>query len=223
MNEQPAENGPIALLGGTFDPVHYGHLRVAEEARQKLGLDRLYLLPSGQPPHRGTPGADSCQRLEMLDLALGEFPNLSLDDRETRRPGPSYMVDTLTDIRLDAPACPLLLLIGQDAANQLHTWYEWRQLFSLAHIVVLHRPGVDVAYKRDVALEIRTRLTFEVSHLHASPGGKVLTMDITPVEASATTIKQYLREGRSPPQDMLPVKVLEYILDKLIYLGPGPA
>ena len=128
MNQREPEDEPIALLGGTFDPVHYGHLRVAEEARQKLELDRLYLLPSGQPPHRRTPGADTRQRLQMLKLALAEFPELALDDRETRRPGPSYMIDTLADIRRDSAARPLMLLIGQDAANQLHTWYEWRQL-----------------------------------------------------------------------------------------------
>ena len=88
---------------------------------------------------------------------------------------------------------------------------------------LLKRPGVDVAYTRDVGSEIRARLTFEVAHLHATPSGKVLTLDVTPVKASATAIKQHLREGRSPPQDMLPARVLECILDELIYLGSGPA
>ncbi len=136
----------MALLGGTFDPVHYGHLRCADEARQKLGLKNLYLLPAGSPPHRDEPQATCKQRLDMLQLARREFPLLLIDDRETRRNGPSYMVDTLQELRQELPNRSLLLLIGQDVANQLHSWYQWQQLFELAHIVILTRPGTRTHY-----------------------------------------------------------------------------
>lgn len=221
MKRQQGPNDPIALLGGTFDPVHYGHLRCAEEARRKLGLNKLYLLPSGQPPHRGLPQAHTHQRLEMLKLALKEFPSLDIDDRETRRDGPSYMVDTLSNIRKAAHGQPLLLLIGQDAANLLHTWFEWKRLFSLANIVILTRPGATEEYRQDVADEIRPRLTTNVSELGVSVAGKVLQLEVTSIDVSATAIKQCLGEGRSAAT-MLPAEVLDYIHSQHLY-GHGPA
>ena len=145
----------LALLGGTFDPVHYGHLRVADEARQKLNLKTLYLLPAGNPPHRQTPRTTVPQRLEMLHLAQREFPQLKIDDRETRRSGPSYMVDTLLELRAEFPQRPLLLLVGQDAANHLHGWSRWQQLFALTHMVILTRPGAKAEYRQDVAKQIQ--------------------------------------------------------------------
>jgi nicotinate-nucleotide adenylyltransferase len=211
---------PLALMGGTFDPVHYGHLRCAEEAREKLQLERLYLLPAGQPPHRGVPGASAGQRLDMLKLALEEFPALDLDDRETRRPGPSYMVETLFEIRVEDPARPLVLLIGQDAANQLHTWYEWRRLFDLAHLVLLTRPGIAAGYHQEVETEIGQRLASEISALSETPSGAVMYLGVTPVEVSATLIKQRLAEGLDPGP-MLPEKVLEYIRSNRLYLRHG--
>ena len=122
----------LAVFGGTFDPVHYGHLRCANEVRQKLALKNLYLLPAGTPAHRETPLATAGQRLKMLQLALPEFPYLRVDDREIRRSGPSYMVDTLRELRTEFPQRPILLLIGQDAANHLHTWFKWEMLFAFA-------------------------------------------------------------------------------------------
>ena len=157
-NEDHLLNEPLALFGGTFDPVHYGHLRCADEARQKLNLESMYLLPSGSPPHRGAPRASVRQRLDMLRLALPEFPQLEIDDRETLRSGPSYMVDTLAELKAEFPQRPLLLLIGQDAANQLHGWFHWQELFELAHIVILTRPGVTEEYRQDIGKQINRRL-----------------------------------------------------------------
>ena len=216
-NKDQSFDEPLALFGGTFDPVHYGHLRCADEARQKLGLKNLYLLPAGTPPHRGTPQATTKQRLEMLQLAKPEFPQLEIDDRETLRSGPSYMVDTLQELRTEFPQRPLLLLIGQDAANHLHSWFHWEQLFELAHIVILTRPGAKAEYRSDLARKIQRRLSTDVQTLRHSEAGGVLYLEVTSIDVSATSIKSIIRLGRSP-QSMLPSVVLDYINENQLYL-----
>jgi len=208
---------PLALLGGTFDPVHYAHLRCADEAREKLGLETLYLLPAGHPPHRASPQAGNRQRLEMLRLALPEFPKLRIDTRELDRDGPSYMFDTLHDLRSDFPSRPLFLLIGQDAANDLHRWHRWQALFELAHIVILSRPGVEPEYRAELAQQIRQRMTEDVQTMARSEAGGVLALEVKAIDICATTIKSMLRLGRSP-QTMLPEPVLDYINAHGLYL-----
>lgn len=208
---------PLALFGGTFDPVHYAHLRCADEARQKLGLKKLYLLPAGTPSHRNAPRATARQRLDMLQLAQPEFPLLEIDDRETRRSGPSYMVDTLGELRAEVPQRPLLLVIGQDAANHLDRWHHWEQLFVLAHIVILTRPGVEAEYRQDLAKHIQRRMGFDVQTLLRSEAGGVLHLEVPSIDVSATTIKSVIRLGRSP-RSMLPAAVLDYINEHRLYL-----
>ncbi len=208
---------PIAFFGGTFDPVHYGHLRCADEARQKLGLKNLYLLPAGSPVHRDTPQATVKQRLAMLESACQEFASLRVDDRETRRSGPSYMVDTLQEVRASFPDRPLVLLIGQDAANQLHTWFHWKQLFELAHIVILTRPGTCSQYQSELAKQIQPRSVTDVRELRKSKAGLVLHMEVESIDVSASNIKSIIRSGGSP-DSMLPAAVLEYINENRLYL-----
>ena len=217
-NEGHLQIEPLALFGGTFDPVHYGHLRCAEEARRKLGLKKLHLLPAGRPPHRSTPQATATQRLQMLQLAQPEFPLLSIDDRETRRKGPSYMVDTLKELRAELACTPLLLLIGQDAANDLHSWFDWERLFTLAHIVIMTRPGMKSEYRQDLGKQIQARSGFDVRDLLSSKAGRVLHLEVTSIDISATTIKKLIRLGRSP-QSMLPEPVLDYINENHLYLS----
>jgi len=209
---------PLALFGGTFDPVHYGHLRCAEEARQKLTLKKLYLLPAGTPPHRNLPQVTTKQRLKMLQLAQIEFPSLEIDDRETQRSGPSYMVDTLLELRAEFSQRPIFLLIGQDAANHLQLWYGWEQLFALCHIVILTRPGAKAEYRPDLARQIQRRLTADKDSLRSTEAGKVLCLDVVPIDVSATTIKSIIRLGRSP-EGMLPATVLDYINANRLYLS----
>jgi len=207
---------PLALFGGTFDPVHYGHLRCADEARQKLKLDQLAFLPCGSPPHRDAPRATTRQRLEMLHLGSAEFPRLLIDDREVRRDGPSYMVDTLHEIREEFPHRSLIFLIGQDAANLLHQWHRWENLFELAHLVVLTRPGERMEYRHDVNKQIQRRVGTDVQKLHDSMAGEVMHLEVTPIDISATTIKSIIRLGRSPGA-MLPTAVLRYINENRLY------
>lgn len=216
-NGQCSPGEPMALFGGTFDPVHYGHLRCADEVRRKLGLNNLYLLPAGTPPHRDTPSATVEQRLEMLQLARLEFPKLLIDDRETRRSGPSYMVDTLTEMRSSLENRPLLLSIGQDAANLLHTWFQWERLFELAHIVILTRPGTPSKYPPELANQVQLRSGSDMQELIKTEAGKVLHLEVESIDVSATGIKRILRSGGSP-ESMLPAAVLEYINKNRLYL-----
>jgi len=214
--ETQASAEPLAIFGGTFDPVHYGHLRCAEQARHILNLENLYLLPAGNPPHRTTPSTSAAQRLEMLNLALVEFPALLIDDRETRRNGPSYMVDTLKELRAEFPRRPLLLLIGQDAVNYLHTWHEWEQLFALTHIVTFPRPATKPEYRQDLARQINRRTCPDLlSLLHLEAGG-VLHLELELIDVSATTIQSIIRLGRSP-RSLLPEVVLSYINENRLY------
>jgi len=209
---------PLAYVGGTFDPVHYGHLRCADEAREKLGLKNLYLLPAGTPPHRACPQTSTRQRLDMLKLAQTEFPALKIDERETRREGPSYMVETLQELRAEFPQQPLALLIGQDAANLLHTWFHWQQLFSLAHIVILTRPSIKMEYRQDVAEQIQQRLHVDPQKLLRSQAGGVLQLEVASIDVSATNIKKLISQGRSL-RSMMPPAVINYINENRLYLS----
>lgn len=209
---------PVALLGGTFDPVHYGHLRCAEEARSKLGLKKLYLLPAGKPPHRGLPQATVRQRLDMLRLARKEFPQLEIDDRETRRNGPSYTFYTLKELRSACGDQQLMLLIGQDAANQLHSWYQWERLFELAHIVILTRPDTPACYPPVLAEQVQQRLVPDVKSLLKTGAGGVICVEVERIDISASGIRHALRSGSSP-SSLLPAAVLEYIIENRLYLG----
>lgn len=207
---------PLTLLGGTFDPIHYGHLRCAEEARQKLAVKTVSLLPAGQPAHRAAPRATSVQRMQMLRLALEEFPDLQIDSREIDRSGPSYMVDTLRDIRQQWPQRPVHLLIGQDAVNHLDSWHQWLELFELANIVILTRPAARKAYSQVLGEQLDKRLIDSVTALNLSPAGGVMALPVAAIDISATMIKSIIRLGRAP-RGMLPAAVWAYIVDNDIY------
>lgn len=216
--ESSAGTRPLALFGGTFDPVHYGHLRCADEVRLKLGLKDLYLLPAGNPPHRGLPQATVKQRLEMLQLACEEFPSLKIDDRETRRHGPSYMVDTLQEMRVANADQSILLLVGQDAANLFHTWYQWERLFELANLVILTRPGSQSQYIPEVAEQVQNRSVQAVHDLLETSAGSVFHLQVESIDVSASKIKRYIRSGQDPGT-MLPASILEYIRQNRLYLA----
>jgi len=213
MTTAPA---PVALLGGTFDPVHYGHLRFADAVRRALGLSEVRLVPAGDPPHRDTPMAPAADRLAMLKLAVSEFPGLVVDDRELRRAGKSYTVDTLTDLRREYPGHPLLLLLGADAFRGLPAWHRWRELFGLAHLVVVERPGVDLeaALPAPLLAILRQRQVAGPENLLARPAGAILLQPIAPTAVSATSIRNHVAQGSDAAKlnrGLLPPAVLAYI------------
>jgi nicotinate-nucleotide adenylyltransferase len=205
------------IFGGTFDPVHYGHLRAASEATEFLGLRDLRLIPAGTPPHRPPVFAAAEHRLNMLQLALSGHQDLWADDREVRRQDVSYMVDTLKEIRLEEGDVPLLLLVGQDAVNFLDSWHRWQQLFSLAHIVILHRPDAAIAYSDALLDELQPRSTRELRALRQSPAGRVYSLEVTQLAISATDIRRQIASGISP-RFLLPDSVIQYIRDNGLYV-----
>ncbi|MEP7328199.1 MAG: nicotinate-nucleotide adenylyltransferase [Betaproteobacteria bacterium] len=222
-----SDRTPIALLGGTFDPVHYGHLRLADDVRRGLGLAELRLVPAADPPHRGGPHSSAAHRLAMLRIALEEFPGLIADDRELQRGGKSFTVLTLEELRHAFPERPLWLIVGADAFRGLPTWHRWRELFTLAHVVVVARPGVPpkVALPPLLADEWQRRHTLTSAPLFATPAGRIFEQRVTPQPISATDIRALLaqqRDGETLSQ-LLPQGVLAYIEQHHLYHAPTDA
>lgn len=212
---------PLALLGGTFDPVHNGHLRAAWEAAEQLDAE-VCLLPANVPPHRPQPVLDAVQRVALLELALTGQSRLSLDTRELRRAGPSYTVDTLHELRAEiGPTRPLLLLLGIDAFAGLPSWNRWLQLFELAHVAVLDRPGHSRDYAAALQEQIAARRCAVDAGWRGQGAGRVLFLDILELDISATAIRAQLAAGREP-RYLLPDAVLTEIRRRGWY-APAPA
>ena len=188
---------PLAIMGGTFDPIHLGHLCVAWEASELLDAE-VHLLPASVPPHRTPPVASAAQRVALLRAALQGQSRLLLDARELDRAGPSWTVDTLRELRAEEGARPLVLLVGADAFAGLATWHQWRELFALAHVGVLSRPGVSAALPQELEAEVAPRRVARVDALRGLPCGKVIELAVTPLKVSATRIRQLLADGRDP-------------------------
>ena len=203
----------IGILGGTFDPIHYGHLRPAQEASQKLGLSELRLLPTGQPPHRPPPQANAQQRLAMVELAIRDLPGLRVDDRELHRAGPSYTVHTLESLRAEFPTTPLCLLIGADQFGSFESWHRWQDIPDLAHIVVLSRPGITSS---PLPRWARARESKDYQSLHEALAGRLVFLPVSPQDISATLIRTAIARGE-PVAGLLPETVLEYIQVNRIY------
>jgi nicotinate-nucleotide adenylyltransferase len=213
----------IGIYGGTFDPVHYGHLRTALEVQEALGLAELRLVPCQIPPHRGEPGARPEQRLALLQAALNEAPpGLRIDARELERPGPSYMVDTLASLRGELGAeRPLVLIVGLDAFLGLHRWRHWRTLFELAHVAVMRRPGFEPEWPPELARELERRLTSQAADLSGRPAGLIHCVTVTQLDISASRIRALIASGRSA-RYLTPDAVLECISRMGLYWMTEP-
>jgi nicotinate-nucleotide adenylyltransferase len=211
----------IGVLGGTFDPVHYGHLRPALEVYEGLGLSELRFIPCRVPPHRAPPEAPAHHRLAMVERAIAGVPGFRADARELARPGPSFSVDTLSELREEiGSGSPLLLLVGMDAFAGLHRWHRWREIPRLAHVVVAHRPGAAPAM--DSPYLHLAPATDSAAGLRTETSGRVLFQQVTQLGISATGIREYLRAGRSP-RFLLPESVRRYIVEHGLYRdGPAP-
>jgi nicotinate-nucleotide adenylyltransferase len=212
---------PLHLnYGGTFDPVHHGHLAVARSAAEQLGAV-VHLVPCADPPHRARPVATAEQRAEMVRLAIGGDPRLALDTRELRRPGATYTLDTLRELRSElGPDRSIACLIGADAFRGLPEWRGWRELFELGHLVALTRPGhcLDAL---DPALEgeLHQRRCGDAAALRAAPAGYVLELDVPAWEVSSTDVRAALAQGRDV-QRWVPREVLDWIARHGVYAGP---
>jgi len=219
----PRLTEPLGIFGGTFDPVHYGHLRLAEESIGLLGLGGVRWIPAGQPPHRGAPQVTARQRLEMVLRSTAGNGRFSVDAAEVEAAAPSYTVHTLRRLRGEVgPDQPLVLLVGADAFAGLATWYQWRDLFALAHIAVSHRPGFPVeaaALPHELATEFGDRRLPDAGGLRERPAGGIVTFAMTQLAISATQIRKLIAAGESA-RYLLPDSVLDYIRLHSLYRNP---
>ena len=198
MSAPAANAGPIGLFGGTFDPIHNAHLRTAFELREALRLAEVRFLPSGNPPHREQPLATAEMRLALVRAAVADQPGFTVDDREVRRSGVSYSVDTLTELRSEYPDRSLCLLLGMDAFLGLPNWHRWTDILELAHVVVAHRPGWKAPTQGPLGEAMVDRGTGAVRELHGSKAGRIFVHAVTQLEISSTELRQLLAAGRNP-------------------------
>jgi len=198
----------IGILGGTFDPVHFGHLRPALDVIEQLGLDRVHLIPSARPPHREQPQASPEQRLTMLQLAVKNNPQFVVDDRELHREGASYTVDTLLSLREEYPDSSLYLMLGTDAFSYIQTWHRWDELLNLAHIVVMQRPDETLEMSPELNEWYQQHLALDNESNNIA--GAIFPVKVTQLAISATEIRSKLSQGLSP-QFLLPDAVIQLI------------
>ena len=210
----------IGILGGTFDPIHFGHLRPALELYEALEFDQLRFIPNGRPPHRADASASPEQRLHMVQRAVAGQSGFIADDREVRRAGASYTADTLAELRAEFGEAPLCLCLGMDAFLGLHTWHQWERIPALAHLVVAHRPGWSLsseALPAPLRALVEDRLTDTPAELGAAPAGRLVLRAVTQLDISATTIRALIA-SRHSARYLLPDSVIGYILEHDIYV-----
>ena len=206
----------IGVLGGTFDPVHFGHLRPALEIQQALGLDEIRLLPAHVPPHRAQPQASPQQRLTLLLAAVADDPAFTVDTREYEREGPSYTVDTLESLRADLVGKDLCLLIGMDAFCGFTSWHRWHEILEYCHLVVMTRPGKTLPEQGELAEFISRHRVVDAGMLKTRASGSLLFHPVSQLEISATQIRKLLAAGKRA-DFLLPKSVLEIIKNEGLY------
>ena len=201
---------PIGVFGGTFDPIHYGHLRTAFELLQALNFEEIRFMPCGNPPHRDQAHADAEFRFEMVAAAIEGQHGFVIDDRELSRKGPSYSVDSLNTLRTDFPLRSIALIIGMDAFINLPKWHQWQEILQLSHIVVAHRPGWRLPDIGPLGELLTTKGTHRVDDLHEAKSGHIYIHDVTQLEISSSEIRELISLNRIP-RFLMPDSVCEII------------
>ncbi|MGB5142487.1 MAG: nicotinate-nucleotide adenylyltransferase [Shewanella indica] len=215
----------IGLMGGTFDPVHYGHLKPAAEVKARLELDKLWLLPNHIPPHKAKATASSEQRLAMLKLACDEFPDMDICDIELKRNAPSYSVATLEALQQAFPGAEFQFIMGTDSLLSLPSWHQWQRLFSLCNLVVCQRPDWHLPKDAEIQTELAQRSCSVTQALAARDkgqhqSGKIISLSVKPQPFSSTAIRRAIAAGNiNACSAAMPKAVLEYIVTNRLYLG----
>jgi nicotinate-nucleotide adenylyltransferase len=210
---------PLGILGGTFDPVHFGHLRLAEEGRERLGLGQIIWSPAGVTPHREQPAVSAEHRLAMVELAIANNPAFVLDDVDAKSEEPTYTVNLLERLRLDHPFTPLVLMLGADAFLSMSHWLRWRELFDLAHIAVFTRPGHELEMDEMSPLqakEFAARAVIDATRLTEDTAGCIIPSPFTALDISATAIRTQIAHGGSA-RYLAPDAVVDYISANQLY------
>lgn len=212
---------PIGIFGGTFDPIHNGHLRPGLEICEQLKLDHIRYIPSYTPPHRDNPATDVQLRTAMVKAAIAGETRFCFDAREIDRQGYSYMIDTLRTLREDFPLSPICLLMGMDAFMKIHTWYQWEILLDNCHIVVLKRPDSDfgerIVWPKEIKKWVHLRQTDELFDLHDHLYGKIIFQSVTQLAISSSDIRARLKQNGSI-RYLVPDSVLDLINKHRLYL-----
>lgn len=209
----------IGLLGGTFNPIHFGHLRMAQELAESLSLNEVRFIPSANPPHKTPPQVSAENRAAMVELAITDNPLFRFDSQELQRKGASYTVDTLEDLRNElGDDVSLILIMGSDAFTKFNTWHRWQEIIRLCHIALVQRPVSSI--KEPLTKELETFLhnhyTEHVQDLHDTSAGLVTMQAITALEISSTAIRKALHNKHSA-RYLMPENVLEYIAKNQLY------
>lgn len=207
----------MGILGGTFDPIHNGHLHLAIETQKALDIEEIRLIPVQQPPHRQTPHASPKQRLNMIELAIADLKGIVADDRELQREGISYTIDTVKSLRNEFEQIPIALIIGMDAFQTLNSWRDWSSILDYVHIIIADRPG-NPAHLSNLELEDFYLQYRSENHSDAlqMPAGQILKFDIPMMDISSTQIR-YRLSNNLDARNTLPTKVIDYIHEESLY------
>lgn len=202
----------IGVNGGTFDPIHYGHLRPALEVQQQLGLEKVLFVPCYQPVHRNQPSASAQQRCKMVELAISDQPSFKLETYEIDQGGPSYMVQTLSALKLRMPNDSLVLMMGTDAFAKFHKWNDWQGILKLANIVVMHRPGEPVPMNCKSGQIYQAHLVTKLT----KASGQIVEAAVTQLDISSTLIRKHIERGHAVDY-LLPPSVIAVIEKQGLY------
>lgn len=213
-----SERRCVGIFGGTFDPIHYGHLRTALEIRERLMLDHVRFIPCADPPTAKRPLLDAAMRLRIVAAAIATEPGFVADDREIVRGGVSYTADTLKDLRAEFAQLPLALLMGMDAFLSMPSWRDWQSFLEYSHIIVAHRPGWVAPRDGLLGELIATRAVDSPQRLHEDLSGNVFIAEVTQLEISSTALRRSISEGVDP-KFLVPPAVRSIVLEMECYAG----
>ena len=210
----------IGILGGTFNPIHFGHLRIAQELADTLHLDTVRFIPAANPPHKDAPAITAQHRATMVQLAIADNKTFMFDDKELQRTGASYTLDTLHSLRSELGAqASITLFMGSDAFTKFDTWHRWQEIIDLCHIALVQRPqlrGHEQKLSKTLETFLHNHYSENADDLHSQPSGFVTMRQVTALDISSTAIRNALQHGDSV-RYLMPDNVIDYIAQHQLY------